>query len=163
MIDRADSENAVPALEMPPSSPSKRCHPVTKPRAVAFEPLRDAERATTNLGIVRCVHRPFDGASDDRPLSRIGRGMIDDAMTQKRPVLHQAQHWFPPVSGTILHGTNRIEFRRVLHCRITQAAVPPKLIGCCGQANSPTERKVTILQKSFHDRRASSNHDPYAR
>src|SRR6516162_603321 len=97
MIDRADSENAVPALEMPPSIPSKRCHPVTKPHAVAFEPLRDAERATTNLGIVRCVHRPFDGARDDRPLSRIGRGMIDDAMTQKRPVLHQAQHWFPPV------------------------------------------------------------------
>src|SRR5215468_7355884 len=149
MIDRADAENAVPALEVPPSIPSKRCHPVAKPNIIAFEPLRDAERATTNLGIVRCVDRPFDGARYDRPLSRIGCGMIDDAMTQKRPVLHQAQHWFSPVSGTILRDINRIEFRRALHCRIAQAAVPPKLIGCGGKANSPAGRKVTILQKSF--------------
>src|SRR5215475_2275129 len=44
------------------------------------------------------MKRAFDRARDDRPLGVVDRGVVDDAMAQERPVLHQPKHgvfpWF---------------------------------------------------------------------
>jgi hypothetical protein len=45
------------------------------------------------------VHRPFDRARDDPSLAGIRGGVIDDAMAQERPVLHQAKHCSPPIGA----------------------------------------------------------------
>jgi hypothetical protein len=85
---------------VPPGIPSQRRYPITKPQAVAFEPLRHAERAFADFGVIGRVHRPFNGSRDYGPRAGIYGGVINDAMAQKRPVLHQAKHWLPPFRCT---------------------------------------------------------------
>src|SRR5262245_64259546 len=42
------------------------------------------------------MKRAFDRARDDRPLGVVDRGVVDDAMAQERPVLHQPKHGVSP-------------------------------------------------------------------
>ena len=99
VIDGADAQNPVPALEVPPRVPSQGRHPVAKAHAVALKPLRDAQSAPADLGVIGRMHWPFDGSRDHGSLAGIGRGVIDDAMAQQRPVLHQALHALPPFAA----------------------------------------------------------------
>ena len=53
------------------------------------------ERAGADLGVVGLYDRPFDRARDDLALAMKNGGMVDDAMAQQRPILHQAEHGIP--------------------------------------------------------------------
>ena len=46
-------------------------------------------------GVIGLDDRPLDRARDDLALAVIFGGMVDDAMKQQRPVLHQAEHGIP--------------------------------------------------------------------
>ena len=92
VIDGADAHDAVPGLEMPPGVPGQRRHPVAELDAVLAEPLRHPQRPLAQVGVIRGVERAFDRAGDDLPLGIIGRGVVEDAVAQQRPVLHQPEH-----------------------------------------------------------------------
>ena len=102
VIDRADAEDAVPGFHVPPGVPGQRRHPVAELDAVLVQPLRHLERALADLPVVRRVDRAFDRARDDRPAAVLDRGMVDDAMAQQRPILHQTEHGVPPGRFEIL-------------------------------------------------------------
>ena len=101
MIDRANSHDPVPRFEMAPGVPGERRDAITQPDAVAIEPLREAQRARAHLGVVRGVHMAFDRAGDDRSLGMVESGMVDDAVAEQRPILHQPEH------GGFLHQNSR--------------------------------------------------------
>jgi hypothetical protein len=96
VVDRADAEDAVPGFQMPPGIPGQRRHPVAEPDAVLFQPLRHPQCAAPDLGIIGGMDRPLDRARDHRPLGMEGGGVIDDAMAQQRPILHQSKHGISP-------------------------------------------------------------------
>src|SRR6202012_370494 len=75
---------------------------IAKSDAVAVEPLPDPQRAGADLGIVGLMDRSLDRAGDDGAIAMIGRGMIDDAVAQKRPVLHEPEHGIPPGSLSVV-------------------------------------------------------------
>src|SRR4051812_23531075 len=77
---------------MPPRVPCQRCNPIAGLDAVALEPLRELQRSLADLGIVRGVNRSFDRAAYDRTTAMLDRGVVDDAMAEERPILHQAKH-----------------------------------------------------------------------
>ena len=62
MIDGADAENSVPGLHVPPGVPGERRYPVAELDAVAVEPLRHAQGAGADFGVIRAVERSFDRA-----------------------------------------------------------------------------------------------------
>ncbi len=94
VINGADAENAVPAFQVPPGVPGQRRHPVAVVHAVAFEPLRHPQAPGADLAVIRGMDRSLDRAGNHRPLAMIDRGVIDDAMAQQRPILHQSEHDF---------------------------------------------------------------------
>jgi hypothetical protein len=96
VIDRADAENAVPRLEVPPRVPGERRHPVAEPDAVAVEPLRRLEGAFANGGVIGGMDRPLDRARNHRAFAVMDRRMVDHPVAQERPVLHQSAHVFSP-------------------------------------------------------------------
>ena len=89
------------AFQVPPGVPGERRHAVAELDAVAVEPLRHAQGAGADFGVVGAVDRPFDRARDHRPLAVIERGVIDDAMAQERPILHKPEHGVPPASAAL--------------------------------------------------------------
>ncbi len=95
VVDRAETEDAVPDFQMPPGIPRERRHAVAELDAVLLQPLRHLERARADFGIVGRVDRTFDRACDDLALAMVDGGMVDDAMAQQRPILHQAEHGIP--------------------------------------------------------------------
>ena len=113
VIDRADAEDAVPGLQVTPGVPGQRRHPVAELDAVLFQPLRHFLGALADLGVIGLDDRPLDRARNDLALAVIFGGMVDDAMEQQRPVLHQAEHgipllfsgaWSCPKTGTHFSG-----------------------------------------------------------
>ena len=92
VIDRPDPENAVPGFQMPGGVPGERPHPVAEPDAVAVEALGDLQGAGADLRIVGGHQRAFDRARMDAARTVVQCRVIDDAMAQQRPVLHQSQH-----------------------------------------------------------------------
>ena len=101
VVDGADTDNAVPAFQVPPGVPGERRHAVAELDAVAFEALRYAQRARADFGVVGVVKRAFDRTRDHRPFAVVDGGMIDDAMAKERPILHEAEHDIPPGIGFI--------------------------------------------------------------
>ncbi len=95
VIDRADAEDAVPGLQMPPGVPAERRHPVAELDAVLLQPLRNFKRAGADRRVIGLDDRPFHRAGDHLALAVIGGGVVDDAMAQQRPVLHQPEHGIP--------------------------------------------------------------------
>ena len=59
--------------------------------AVALEALRDFQRAAAHCGVIGAVDGAFDRARDDF-LGAMDRGVVDNPVTQQRPVLHQSKH-----------------------------------------------------------------------
>ena len=92
VVDRAGAGDAVPGFEVPPAVPGERADAVADADAVLDEALSHLERALADRGVARLVDRPLDRARDHLAIRMVGRGMIDDAVHQKRPVLHQAAH-----------------------------------------------------------------------
>ena len=91
--DRADAADAVPELEMAVAVPGQRRHPVAVHDALAGEPFRHGKRAPAHLRIGRAPERPvLDRPADDLARAVLDRGMVDDPVQQKGPVLHQAEH-----------------------------------------------------------------------
>ena len=75
--------------------------------AVLLQPLRHLQRARADLGIVGCVDRALDRARDDLALAMIRGGMVDDAMAQQWPILHQAEHGIPLSLRRMVYSGNR--------------------------------------------------------
>src|SRR5581483_8367494 len=97
VVDRSDAENAVPTLDVPPGVPGHGGDAVAELDAILLQPLRDLQRAGADLGIVGGDDRPLDRSRHHRPLSMIDGGVVDDAMAQQRPILHQAEHGVSPL------------------------------------------------------------------
>src|SRR5262249_41136229 len=97
VIDRTDAHDPVPRLEMAPGIPGERRDPVAQFDAVAVEPLRDLQRARTDLGIGRGVERALYRARHYAPLAVVVRGMVDHAVAQQWPILHQPEHGGSPL------------------------------------------------------------------
>jgi hypothetical protein len=87
----------IPGFQMPPGIPGERRHPVAQLDAVFLQPLRHLERAGADVAVVGGADRPLDRPADDFAVAVKQSGVIDDAMAQKRPVLHQPKHGIPPV------------------------------------------------------------------
>src|SRR5215204_309387 len=122
MVDRSNADDAVPAFQMPPSVPGERRDAVSQPDAVAVEPLRKLQRSSSDFGVVRLVDRPLDRARHHGTLPVLDRGMVDDAMAQERPILHQAKHRHsskflaslgqrsPPAEAKVSNRVRRLEY-----------------------------------------------------
>src|SRR6185295_11061800 len=80
---------------MPPGVPRKRRHTVAKLYAVLLKPLRNLQRMGTDLRITCRVDRALHRARNDLALAVELGGMVDDAMAQQWPILHQAVHGIP--------------------------------------------------------------------
>ena len=92
VIDGADPHDAVPGLQMAPGIPGQRRDPVAEHDAVSLQPLREPQGAGANLGIGRLVDGSFNRARYDRPTGVIRGGVVDNAMAEQRPILHQPEH-----------------------------------------------------------------------
>jgi hypothetical protein len=95
VIDRAETKNAVPNFQVTPRIPREGRYAVAEFDAVFLQPLRHLERTGANFRIIGRMDRPFDGARDDLTLAMVCGGMVNDAMAQQRPILHQAEHGIP--------------------------------------------------------------------
>jgi hypothetical protein len=74
------------------------------------------------------MHRPFNGSRDDGPFPGIHGGVIDDAMAQQRPVLHQPKHSLPPLTARPCEGEPRPRDRALNRMRRSGVAVEtPKI------------------------------------
>ena len=92
VIDAAASHTAVPGFKMPPGVPRQRRDAVAGLDARAFELLGDAQGAVAHLRIIGGVYRPFDRAGNHLPFGVVGGGVVDDPVTEQRPVLHETEH-----------------------------------------------------------------------
>src|SRR6202142_2610137 len=107
MIDRADAEDAVPGFQVPPGVPGQRADPVAELDAVLGELLRDLQGASADLRIVGLDDRAFDRPGDDLALAVKLGGMVDDAVKQKRPILHEPKHGIPLLKSCFWTGAPR--------------------------------------------------------
>jgi hypothetical protein len=92
VIDRADAGDAVPGLEMPPGVPGERRDAVAEPEAVPGQALRHLQGARADLAIAGAMDRALDRARHDWPRRMLRRGVVDDAVDEQGPVLHEALH-----------------------------------------------------------------------
>jgi hypothetical protein len=92
------AKNAVPAFQMPPGVPGKRRHAIPEFDAVTLEPLCHPQRAGADLGVIGLMDRALDRTRNYGPVAMVDRGVVDDAVAQERPVLHEPEHGFPPGS-----------------------------------------------------------------
>ena len=95
VVDRADADDAVPGFQMPCGVPGQRRHPVAELDAVFRQPLRHFQRARADRCVVGLDDRAFDRSGDDLALAVKLGGMVDDAMKQQRPILHEPEHGIP--------------------------------------------------------------------
>ena len=107
MIDRADADDAVPGFQVPRGIPGERRHTVAELDAVFGEPLRDLERAGAHLRVIGLDDRAFDRAGDHLALAVELGGMVDDAVDQQRPILHQPEHGIPLLKSCFWAGAPR--------------------------------------------------------
>src|SRR5437667_3825969 len=108
MADRADSHDAVPGLEMAPGVPGDGSDAVAELDAVAVEPLRDFQCAIADFPVVGAMDRAFDRPRHDLLRAMNERGMLDNPVTQQRPILHQTKHTkFPPRALLLAHGRSK--------------------------------------------------------
>ena len=119
VIDGADPQDAVPGFQMPGGIPGERRHPVTEPDAVAVEPLGHPQRPAADRPVGGGHQRAFHRARMDGALAMVQCGMIDDAMAQKRPVLHQSQHGGFPNVVTSGFGRRRCGCHPILASYVT--------------------------------------------
>ena len=127
VVDRADAENAVPGLQMPPGVPGQGGDAVAELDAVPLQPLRHFQRAGANLRIIGLDNRPLDRAGDDLALAVEFGGMVDNAVQQQRKIRHQAEH------GDFL-SQNRFLFWAVpstANAQVNERANPCKVKPCC--------------------------------
>jgi len=92
MADRANTHDAVPGLEMAPGVPRNGGDAVAELDAVAFQPLRDLQRAFVDFAIIGAVDGTFNRPCDDLLCPVKLCGMFENPVTQQRPVLHQPKH-----------------------------------------------------------------------
>jgi len=92
VIDRADARDAVPGFEVSPRVPGQRRDPVAGPDPLAVETFCDPECPAADLAVGRAMHRSLDRAGQHGPVAMLDRRVVDDAMHEKGPVLHQAEH-----------------------------------------------------------------------
>src|SRR5262245_5132360 len=95
VIDRPDAGDAIPGFEVPPRLPGDRRDAIAELDAVLLHSRRDLERALTPLAVVGAVDWAFDGAGHDLAVAMLNGSVVDDAMAQERPILHQAEHRRP--------------------------------------------------------------------
>ena len=95
MVDRADADDAVPGLQVPPGVPGQRRHPVAELDAVLIQPLRDLQRAGADRGVAGLDDRPLDRPGDNLAPAMKRGGVVDNPMQQQRPILHQPEHDVP--------------------------------------------------------------------
>ena len=96
MADSADAHDAVPAFQVAPGVPGDGGDAVAELDAVAFQPLRDFQCTRMNFGVIGPMNGAFDRSRYDFLRAVIFRCVLDDPMTQQRPVLHQTQHTYVP-------------------------------------------------------------------
>jgi len=93
VVDRADAGDAVPGLQVPPGIPGERPDPIAEPDSVLREPLRQLEGAAAHVGVGGPVDRSvLDPARRHGAAPVLGGGMVDDAMDEQGPILHQTKH-----------------------------------------------------------------------
>src|SRR5262249_50947516 len=120
VIDRANSENAVPRFDVPPGIPGQRRDSVAERDAVAVEALGNLERPQSDRSVVGGVDRALDRARDYGAFGVVGRGVGDDAGGEERAVLHQSVHERPsqcfaaaPLAGTLRSDYAPIQYGKV--------------------------------------------------
>src|SRR5262249_54167779 len=79
-------------LQVPPGVPGQGRDPVAELDALLLEPLCHLQGARSDLAVGGAVDRSLDRAGHDLAVAVLDRGVIDDAMAQQRPVLHQSLH-----------------------------------------------------------------------
>src|SRR3984885_9081244 len=162
MADRADPHDAVPCLEMAPGVPGNRGHAVAELDAVAFQPLRDLQRALVDFGIIGAMDGTFDRPCNDFLRTVDGRRVFENSMTQQRPVLHQSQHGdIPPECSIAFRGSlarfeakssarkgrRKWASRRGSARRAVMVTVAALLFACCGQTHFATAKVKVPLPR----------------
>ncbi len=100
MADGADAHDAVPDFEMAPGIPGDGGDAVAELDAFAIEALRDFQRALVDFGIIGAMDGAFDRSRHDLLGAMDRSGVLDNPVTQQRPVLHQTKHTVvPPKMG----------------------------------------------------------------
>ncbi|MEY9315059.1 hypothetical protein ABIF29_001858 [Bradyrhizobium elkanii] len=103
MADRADPHDAVPDLEVAPGVPGDGGDAVAEVDAVAFQALRDLQCAGMDLGVGGAMNGAFDRPRHDFLRAVIFGGVLNNLVTQQRPILHQTKHTqIPPRSSRMI-------------------------------------------------------------
>src|SRR4029078_1195772 len=108
VADRADPHDAVPAFEMAPGVPGDGGDAVAELDAVALQHLRQFQCAPVNFGVIGADYGAFNGSRHNLLRAVILRRVLDDPVTQQRPVLHQTQHKIPPAWYSSAHPFQRV-------------------------------------------------------
>ena len=66
------------------------------------QPLRHLEGAGADCRVIGLDDRAFDRPGDDLALAVKLGGMIDDAVNQQRPILHEPEHGIPLLKSCFL-------------------------------------------------------------
>jgi len=93
VIDGAYARNAVPALQMTRGVPRQGRDTVADADAIAVKTLCELQGASPDFGVGRAMQRAFHRAGNNRTVGVLDRRVINHAVDQKRPVLHQSEHW----------------------------------------------------------------------
>src|SRR3984957_10821303 len=163
MADRADPHDAVPCFEMAPGIPGDGGHAIAELDAVAFQPLRDLQRALVDFSIIGAMDGTFDRPCNDFLLAMDGRRVLENSVTQQRPVLHQSQHRdIPPECSIAFRGSSaRLDAkssarkrrrkwasRRGRGRRTAMVTMAVLLFVCCGQTHFADAKVKVPLPRS---------------
>jgi hypothetical protein len=95
VVNRSYPHDAVPDFEMAPRVAGERSHTVSEANPVPIKALRNLQRSPPQCGVSRGVDRAFDRTRHDLPFGMVAGCVINDAMAEQRPILHQSKHDIP--------------------------------------------------------------------
>jgi len=105
VADRADPHDAVPDFEVTPCVPGDGGNAVAELDAAAIEALRDLQGTVPDFGVICAVNGTLHRPRHDLLRSMNGRGVLDNPVTEQRPVLHQTTHTnIPPDNNDACRG-----------------------------------------------------------
>src|SRR5690606_31567246 len=103
VIDAAHAHDAEPGFDVASGVPRERGDPVALPKTVPLQPLREPQRPCPYIGVGGSHDRSLDRSGDDFAMAVLQGRMVNDLVTEQRPLLHQTEHnASPPPTGSAI-------------------------------------------------------------
>ena len=143
VIDRADAGDPVPGLDMTPAVPGDRGDAVAGRDARRGEAFGATQRPAAHGRVGRALDRPLDRTGHDLARAVLDRGMVEDAVDQQRPILHQSKHRLRSSFGTVPH----YSFSSADHTGPDEEKGPPNDL--CASLGQTARRRAARFRRSL--------------